>query len=178
MNLAKIFGMFEELSSKENAGSSPTSKYIDSRRKDETLITPIFNQNKVNTDALQKEFTDFKLKTEEDIKSLNNKIKNKLKSGIADSRTSEQINKEIHHQNNDGQTNVVQFIEHNENKSKEHSNNNNNSGALNTVINVVNQLQENNKAILQNMSFKIGKEELEKLHKVIGLDLERIVNLF
>ncbi len=138
------------------------------KKKDDLLITgsiPDVNDN------FYKDYSEFRKKTEEELNSLNNKFK-LLKKNV--SNDSERNDK----QTNDNNFNIVNpNIGNDAIKTIDLSllNNPNSPQNHQFIISFINQLQENDKLILQNLTHKVNRDEIEKLQRQMASEIDKAV---
>ena len=176
LNLLKLFNNISDLSSQIPSASENFAPKVTSMKKREEDINMMnaLNTNsssKTNVDNFYKEFNDFKGKIDDEIKTINKNIKLKIKSSnIEVVRSSQEPNENLTNPNLVS-SNLDGF------KTLDLNQLNNNSGGNNNqfIISSINQLQENDKLVLQNLTYKVNREELEKLQRHMSQEIERAV---
>lgn len=122
------------------------------------------------TDNFFKDFTEFRNKTEEELTSINNRLK-LMKKNIPNDSERNDLQLNDNNINNFNQT----FGNADSIKPIDLSllNNPNSPQNQQYIISFINQLQENDKLILQNLTHKVNRDEIEKLQKQISLEVEK-----
>ena len=176
-NLNKLFNNLTDLVNQlPNMNSISASKInVTPLAKQEDSSTNLSSVvgSKLNIDSFYKEFNDFRIKLEDDVKSINYKIKLKIKGSNNDASNR---NTEDHNDFNN-QNNPSNLINSDSFKPIDMSVLNNPNSSINHqfIVASINQLQENDKLVLQNLSYKVSREELEKLQRLMGMEIERVV---
>jgi hypothetical protein len=177
LNLLKLFNNISDLSGQlPNAAENfaPKITSVHHHKKKDDSSTNVENlSTKLNLDNFYKEFNDFRFKVEDDVKAINNKIKMKLKSSTNLARQNHPDTNDINNNNNQNLVLNTELLKQFD------LNMNNSGGGLNQqfLIQSINQLQENDKLVLQNLTYKVNREELEKLQRHMGQEIERAVIL-
>jgi hypothetical protein len=120
-----------------------------------------------------KDYSEFRKKTEEELNSLNNRFK-LLKKNV--SSDSERNDKNSHDNNsnhivnpNNGNNDAIKTID------LSLLNNPNSPQHQQFIISFINQLQENDKLILQNLTHKVNRDEIEKLQRQMASEIDKAV---
>ena len=170
MNFTKLFNNLDT----SNLIPNSSNVQIITKKKEESNKS-IPSTSKTNIDNFYKEFNDFKYKTDEELKLLNIKIKLKPKTMSNDviSRVADQS--EVNNnslQNNENINNII----FNEIKPIAMNNLKNTSNIdQQLILATINQLQENDKIVIQSLTHKVSKEELDRMQRQFAVDLEKIV---
>jgi hypothetical protein len=142
-------------------------------KKEDSSLNLINLTNSKNSDAFYKEFTDFRIKVDDEIKTLKYKAKLKLKVTNNDA-----ANRNTNDPNDiDNLNNQNTILNQDLFKPIDISSLNNPNSSINNqfIIASINQLQENDKLVLQNLTYKVSRDELEKLQRLMGMEIERVV---
>ena len=170
LNLTKLFSILSESPNKDNTNNLPITKIsnvIMSTKKPDELTTNTTTSSKINIDNFYKEFIELRSKIDEEFKILNNKTKTGKKI-----IKNEIIENEINDTNIINNNNVLNEIK----PSDMNFLNNTSSPPSNQILKTINQLQENDKMVLQGLTHKVSRDELEKVQKQFAAELEKIVN--
>lgn len=168
LNIIKLFSSVSDLSGNilPNQPETIVPKVAigTSKKKEEDSYSG--SNSKFNIDSFYKEYSDFRFKIEDEVKSLNNKIKLNNKSSNNLARQVAAENENMQHNNN---MNISPDM------LKTDLNSSSNNLNQQYILSSINQLQENDKLVLQNLSYKVNREELEKLQRHMGQEIERAV---
>ncbi len=170
MNISKLLNAISDISSTVLNPSSDDFKNsnVNIRKREDLPINGLLSDV---SDNFYKDFTEFRKKIEEDVNSINNKLKSLKKNGLNDS---ERNDKQSHDNNYNANTNIgniddIKTIDLNL------LNNPNSPQNQQFIVSFINQLQENDKLILQNLTHKVNRDEIEKLHKQIATEIDKAV---
>jgi hypothetical protein len=166
-NVNKLFSNLSDLTNliqNSSDGFNKNATIHSSRKKDEnTINTPQIN----NLESFYKEYTDFRNKTDEELKNINNKLKSKSKLPLDSERNGRELN-DLNLQNSGLNTDAIKPID------ISILNNPNNPPNQQFIISLITQLQENDKLVLQNLTHKVNRDEIEKIQRTDGNEIRRL----
>ena len=172
--LNKLFNKITDLSGQIpnlNANNAIKNSNQQLSIKEDNIANLGSDNTNLNLDYFYKEYKDFRNKIEDEVKSINYKIKLKIKAANndADIRTDDPMD------NNNINTNNVLNSDTFKPIDTTLLNDPNSNINQQFIIASINQLQENDKLVLQNLTYKVSREELEKFQRSMGMEIDRIV---